>query len=56
MMTMNLQQIKANKPVDATHYCKRQQLYIHIDNGSFYHLDGDWIQYDDSCRMDLVEL
>lgn len=56
---MNLDRIKREAPqheFKATHYCKKNEVYIHVDNGCFYFLDGDWIQYDDSCRMELIAL
>lgn len=53
---MNTTQIKRDAPKEATHYCHTQKIYISVDNGYFYYLDGDWIQYDDSCRMQLMEL
>lgn len=53
---MNLERIKKDAPSMATHFCLKQQVYIAVDNAYFYFLNGDWIQYDDSCRMELLEL
>lgn len=53
---MSLEKIKRDAPPNASHYCLKQEVYIHVDNAYFYFLNGDWIQYDDSCRMELLEL
>lgn len=52
----DLDQIRKDAPPMATHYDYKQQIYIAIDNACFYFLNGDWIQYDDSCRMQLTEI
>lgn len=53
---MSLDQIRKDAPPSATHWCDKQEIYIAVDNAYFYFLNGDWIQYDDSCRMELTEL
>lgn len=55
---MNLDQIKSRMPntdIRPTHYCPEQDIFIHIDNGTWY-FDDVWIQYDKPHNLKLVEI
>lgn len=50
---MNIERIKREAPPMATHYCEKNEVYI--SSGKWF-LNGNWIQYDDSYRMELIPL